>query len=281
MSQQNDSSTLSRVTAEAIEEFRLVRQDASDQFVYCDAGETPIGCVESYVASGFPACANLLRSKAGTQRMVAAGPIAKYADVYSAADGKIDDTKSGCRVGQALEAATANGDVIEVLPFVEKTDLKYANTAASAEVENTTVETAFDVKKTLAGAELSAGDVIRVRGQGTVIDNNSTDTLTVKLYLGTEEIVTTGAVDVADGDIFYIDCDIVVRIAGAGGHVAGCGVVALGVPGTVTAKPFAKADAAEDLSGNVDVVLKATWSVAHADNEVQLDNLIVEVLPKS
>jgi hypothetical protein len=154
-----------------------------------------------------------------------------------------------------------------------------ANVAASAEVENTTDETAFDKKATLVGASLSAGDVIRIRAQGKVNDNNAADTLNVKLKVGTEEIVATGAVDVADGDLFYIDAAVVVRIAGAGGHLCACGVVALGVPGTVTAKPFAKADAAEDLSGSIDVTVTATWSAAHADNEVQLDNLIVEVVP--
>lgn len=154
-----------------------------------------------------------------------------------------------------------------------------ANVAASAEVENTTDETAFDKKATLVGASLSAGDVIRIRAQGLVNDNNAADTLNIKLKVGTEEIVATGAVDVADGDIFFIDAAVVVRIAGAGGHLCACGVVGLGVPGTVTAKPFAKADAAEDLSGSIDVTVTATWSAAHADNEVQLDNLVVEVVP--
>lgn len=118
MSQQNDSSTLSRVTAEAIEEFRLVRQNSSDQWVYADAGEKPIGCIEGYVGSGLPASANLLLNKQGTQRMMAAGVVAKYAKVYSAADGKIDDTVTGCLVGTALEAATADGDIIEILPEI-------------------------------------------------------------------------------------------------------------------------------------------------------------------
>lgn len=281
MTQQIDTPFLSREAAENLEAFRLVRHDTSNEFVYCDAGETPLAVTEDYVASGLPVAGALLQNKPGTIRVTAAGVIAARSDVYSAADGKVSATKSGVRVGQSFEAATADGDIIEVLPNIEKVDLKYSNTASTAEVENTVVETAFAASKTLVGADLSAGDVIRIRAQGLVNDNNAADTLTVKLYVGTEEIVSTGAVDVADGDIFFIDADVVVRIAGAGGHVAGCGLVALGVPGTVTAKPFAKADAAEDLSGDVAITVKATWSAAHADNEVQLDNLIVEVLPKS
>lgn len=156
----------------------------------------------------------------------------------------------------------------------------YANVADSAEVENTTTETAFDKSVTLYGQRFRIGDVIKVRAVCRVVDNNSTDTLTLKLYVGTEEIVSTGAVDVADGDVGYIDAEIVVRVLGSSGKLSGGGVHALGVPGTVTAKPFFKSEATEDISGAVPITVKATWSVAHADNEVLLEDLIVRVLPQ-
>lgn len=47
---------------------------------------------------------------------VAAGAITKYALVYAAADGKVASSGTVI-VGFALEAATASGDVIAVLPF--------------------------------------------------------------------------------------------------------------------------------------------------------------------
>jgi hypothetical protein len=58
-----------------------------------------------------------LTSAQGTTKMVAAGAVAAQALVYTAASGKIDDvaTATGYLVGRALEAATADGDVIEVL----------------------------------------------------------------------------------------------------------------------------------------------------------------------
>lgn len=56
-----------------------------------------------------------LRSAQGTQKMVAAGAVTAGARVYAAASGKIDDTVSTELVGIALEAAAADGDVIEVL----------------------------------------------------------------------------------------------------------------------------------------------------------------------
>jgi predicted RecA/RadA family phage recombinase len=185
-------------------------------------------------------------------------------------------------MGKVPYAAAANDTHCYVLLNARKVGNRTfasANVADSAEVENTVVETAFDKIATLVGASLSAGDHIRVRALALVNDNSGADTLTLKLYAGTEEICSTGAVDVADGDIGFIDADIAVRIAGAGGHLAACGLVGLGIPGTVTAKPFNKADAAEDLSGNVVISVKAAWSAAHADNEVQLSDLIVEVVP--
>jgi len=56
-----------------------------------------------------------LRSAQGTCKMVAAGAIAQGAVVYSAASGKINDVVGKYKLGTALEAATADGDVIEVL----------------------------------------------------------------------------------------------------------------------------------------------------------------------
>lgn len=58
-----------------------------------------------------------LRTAAGTTKMVAAGAIAVGAEVHTAASGKVNDTATATSylVGTALEAASADGDVIEVL----------------------------------------------------------------------------------------------------------------------------------------------------------------------
>lgn len=261
---------------EALARYRRVRlTDSSGVAVeYADAGEPAIGVTQEATAIGLAASVALLGSHR-TLVMTAAGAFSAGARLYAAADGKVDDTVTGVYVGRALEAALADGDEVEVLCAASKGHV-YANVANSADVENTTAETAFDKTTTVPPEVLAAGDVIRVRASVFVLDNNSTDTLNLKLYVGTEEICATGAVDVADGDVGYIEADIVVRIAGSGGHISACGVTALGVPGTVTAKPFDKADAAEDLSAGAAITVKGTWSVAHADNEAYLTNLIVE-----
>lgn len=154
--------------------------------------------------------------------------------------------------------------------------LLYANVADSASVTNTTVETAFDKSLTLKGGELEVGDVLSIRARAFCVATNSTDTLTLKLYVGTEVIATTGAVDVANSDIGYFDVDVVVRAIGSSGKLSAAGVVALGVPGTVTAKPFRLDEASEDLSGSLFIGVKATWSVANAGNDAILEDLTIK-----
>lgn len=58
-----------------------------------------------------------LRTGAGTHKMIASEALAVGATVYTEASGKVQDTAQATafQVGQALEAATADGDVIEVL----------------------------------------------------------------------------------------------------------------------------------------------------------------------
>lgn len=57
----------------------------------------------------------------GTLRMVAGAAIAQYAEVYGAADGKIKTVANNNFLGTALEAASGDGSVIEVLPSIKIT----------------------------------------------------------------------------------------------------------------------------------------------------------------
>lgn len=276
MSQTNDNGFASFVAGEAISQYARVKLNTSRQVVEADADDKGIGTAVIETASGAH-CTVKLWTAPGSHKVVAAGAVSVNDIVYGADEGKVDDVVgTGIAVGRALEAATADGNIIEILPMAsEGTGLVYSNVADSAQVENTTTETAFDKSKTIDGATLQVGDVIEVVAQGFVEDNNSTDTLNVKLYFGTEEIVATGAVDSADNDIFTIHAFIFIRTLGASGTIAACGYHSNGVPGTVTAKPFRKAEATEDISGDVAITVKATWSVAHADNECELENLAV------
>jgi hypothetical protein len=177
-------------------------------------------------------------------------------------------------VGDVLESA-GDGTLRKVEPLA---GYRYVQTAESAEHENTVTAADFDKSYTIPANTLRVGDVIRVRAQVKVVDNNSTDTLTLLLTLGGETLATTGAVDVADGDVGFFDATIVVRAIGATGEIQATGLQALGVPGTVTAKPFFVNDATVDTTAGLKVAVNADWSVAHADNEASLSLLTVEII---
>lgn len=80
------------------------------------AGESFIGTVERPAAAGALVTVKP-RNVVGTHEMVADGAISAGASIYGAAAGKISATANGAPVGQAIEAATADGDIIEVLPY--------------------------------------------------------------------------------------------------------------------------------------------------------------------
>jgi predicted RecA/RadA family phage recombinase len=158
-------------------------------------------------------------------------------------------------------------------------DLIKAAVAAGTALTASSTKTILDSVGIPANA-LKAGDVIRVRAQVIATATNSTDTLAVTLDFGGAVIATTGAVDVANNDIGWVDFDIVVRTAGASGTMVAAGVVALGVPGTVTAKPKSMASTALDTTVANTVAINGTWSTTDVGNSCRLDVLNVQILRK-
>ena len=57
-----------------------------------------------------------LTNAPGTQEMIAGAAITAGVLVYAAANGKILSTSNGNPLGRALQAASADGDIIEVAP---------------------------------------------------------------------------------------------------------------------------------------------------------------------
>lgn len=151
----------------------------------------------------------------------------------------------------------------------------YESVADSAAITNLTAETDFDKSFALSANDLAVGDVLHIRALVSVPAQNSTDTLNVKLYIGTVAIAATGAVDVATGDEALIDAYVVVTAVGASGNVRGSGLTAEGVPGTVTGKAFILAPTALDTTVANTIKATATWSVANAGNQAVLKSLTV------
>lgn len=149
----------------------------------------------------------------------------------------------------------------------------YTSVAASAAVENTVTETAFDKTYTFPANTLKVGDIIRIRGQAIATSTNSTDTLTVRVKIGSTTIVATAALDVANNDVVVFDVSLVIRTIGASGTLVGYGTVTIGPPASATMKPFALASTTVDTTATQLISVTAQWSVAHASNSVRLDNL--------
>ena len=77
---------------------------------------TADGTAEYAVASG-ALVAIKLRNADGTHEIAAAGAFDVDATLYGAADGKVDDATSGSAIGKAVEAALADGDIVETVEF--------------------------------------------------------------------------------------------------------------------------------------------------------------------
>lgn len=96
---------------------RLVKlSSATVVYNTATATDRPIGVNQFAVTSGQAAAIKDLKD-GGTHEVTAAGAISAGADIYAAADGKVQALPAGNgtyrKVGQAVEAATADGDIIE------------------------------------------------------------------------------------------------------------------------------------------------------------------------
>lgn len=153
------------------------------------------------------------------------------------------------------------------------------------EVENTTAETAFSKTLLIPAYTLRKGFKLGFGYSWNVVDNNSTDTLTVKGYLGTAIGTTgiligdSGALDVADGDIgVCTGWGMVHTFAGASaGILVGGSWSVPKAAGTGKFITFGAVEAQLDFLADMYLTVTGTWSVAHADNEVKLDSLWCEI----
>jgi len=152
----------------------------------------------------------------------------------------------------------------------------YANAADSAAVTNTTAETAFDKTYTIPAGSLKVGDTIRIRGYAIATATNSTDTLSIKLKIGSTVLFTAPATDVANGDIVEFDALLTIRTVGATGTLVASGEYSIGVPGTATKRSFAVASTTIDTTATQLISLTATWSVANSGNSTVLRQLVVD-----
>ena len=114
-----DNTTRTFVAAEAIGAYILVKVDSSGliETASATATEPKVGYTTTAVSLGQAANVSLIHG-GGSSYATASEALAIGDIVYGDANGKVSATgSSGDKVGITLTAATADGDVIEVLPI--------------------------------------------------------------------------------------------------------------------------------------------------------------------
>lgn len=128
MSQFFDTSTRPDVAAAAIAQHLRVKTPGA--LALAGAADVELGTMEVACTAAGPTTVRLRTAK-GTCKMVASAAITAGVTVYAAANGKI--AASGTvTIGTALEAATADGDVIEVLRHADAGPVFVAQTVIAA-----------------------------------------------------------------------------------------------------------------------------------------------------
>ncbi len=204
---------------------------------------------------------------------------------YDIANDRVStDAAVGVPAGKVVVAAALADTTVDVA--INETDggsqVASVAVAASTALTASSTETNFDNSVlTIPANGLRPGDVVRVRAQGIATATNSTDTLTAKIKLGSTTVVSTGAVDVANNDIFYLEADIVVRTTGASGTAVATGVAAIGVEGTVTSKPAKLASTTVDTTAAITLAVSGQWSTTSGSNSCRLDVCNWEILHRN
>ena len=116
MSQYVDSNTKAFTAAGTIKQYARVTLGSGGTITEAGLAVKEIGTAMEPAVSGETISVKL-RSGSGTHKMIAIEALAAGATLYTETDGKVQDTAASTsfQLGTALEAATADGDIIEVL----------------------------------------------------------------------------------------------------------------------------------------------------------------------
>ena len=194
MSQEVRECTKTFTAGAALVQNRLVIL-SSAVLQYADAYTTAIGTLEDTTfASGDVVGVRLLPGE-GTFKMMAAAAITSGAYVYQAANGKIDDV-GFIPVGIALEAATADGDLIEVLPSrMIPQNVASIAAAGSAQGDATAVTAGIN---TVSAADATKGLILPAAKAGLVVEvYNEHATNGLKVYPATGDDINDGSANAA------------------------------------------------------------------------------------
>jgi hypothetical protein len=191
-----------QATAAALEAYVRVDVDSSGLISVAGATDRGIGVTtEAIAASGYGTVK--LFSAPGTFIVQAAAAVTRGAALYGAADGEIDDTGTYDLNLLALEAATAQGDVIECV----LADGRSAVPAPYSSADVGTVAAAGNSQGTagviaklvtyVSAADGTKGVVLPAASAGLVYEVYNVAAAVLKLYPGSGDDINDGAGDAA------------------------------------------------------------------------------------
>jgi len=125
MATQQAGTTINYIAGGTITQYAAVKIDATLGLIVTSGvaseDNTFVGVAQQAAVSGAVVPVTLYGT--GTLKCKATAAIAKYAKVYTMADGDVDDVATSLTVvGVAMEAATAADDIIEVSPIAGADD---------------------------------------------------------------------------------------------------------------------------------------------------------------
>jgi hypothetical protein len=192
-----------QATAVAIEAHVRVTQDANG--LISAAGETDLDVgvtQEAVAASGYGTVK--LWSAPGTYLVQAAGPVTRGAQLYAKAAGEVDDSGTYKSRLVALEAATAQGDIIEVAKIEDATyaSAPYVSgdvgTLAAAGNSQATAAAIVKAVTTVTGADDTTGVVLPTAAAGLVYEIfNAVSNKHLHVYPATNDKINMGTADVS------------------------------------------------------------------------------------
>jgi hypothetical protein len=113
-----NADTISGLASEEVLKYRLLRLLPAGTFAHARPIDTPLAVSGEDVAADGDVNAHLLATRLGSIELEVDGAIALGARVYPGLNGKGSATGVGRAIGIALQAASADEDVIQVLPLL-------------------------------------------------------------------------------------------------------------------------------------------------------------------
>lgn len=202
MSTQNASGFRSfQATAVAITEGLRLKVDSNGLVSAAGDGEVGIGvATQACAASGY---VTVKLWGPGTVLLQAAAAITRGAELYTAASGQVDDTGTYKIGAVALEAATAQGDLIECA-IVDITSSSVGNYVSSdigtiAAAGNSQGTATAIVKKvtSVTAADGTKGVVLPAAAAGLVYELGNAANAVLKLYPNTSDTINSGSANAA------------------------------------------------------------------------------------